>query len=358
VTTKPRPRSKRLAGQDGSASRNGQAPGRTDQRWPVVTVTEERWRTAQGEQEPDWLIPDVFERRGWYEMPGNLGAGKTMVELALIVKYGFPAGFRFGRIDLENDFDFNILPRLAALGATYEQVRDQFVFLPDWHIRRGDMDEVVDLLADQQLDYLSCDAITDMHAAWGVDSSDTHDAVEWGREVVGRIRSALDPICFNGLDHFGRHNTQRAIGTIGKPLNVTGSWNVKCLAPFSRTQVGRVELELGVKNRTGWLPQRHEFRIGGVTDADGYRIVFERVSEEGVAERLAAEELAVLAWVREHGPCSQAKIEQAAERGELTYGEHGEKMGRRAVRSVVKRLTDGGRLRKVGQGRATRFEVV
>ena len=49
----------------------------------------------------EMVIPGVFERNGLYEVVGDLGAGKTMVELGLIVKYAFPAGFRCGRIDLE-----------------------------------------------------------------------------------------------------------------------------------------------------------------------------------------------------------------------------------------------------------------
>ena len=208
-----------------------------------------------------------------------------MVELGLIVKYAFPAGFRCGRIDLENDFDALILPRLVALGATYEQVRDQFVFMPDWNIRPGDMDDVIDLLRELKLDYLSFDALLDMYTAWGADATDTQEPIQWAEEVTRRIMRELGP-CVVGLDHFGRHNKTRAIGGIGKGLNVTGSWNVSAVEAFSREQVGMVELNLGEKNRTGWLPLQHRFRVGG---EDG-RIVFESVSQEqwitGAAEKL------------------------------------------------------------------------
>lgn len=254
-------------------------------RWRIEVVTEERWTTAQNQREPDWLIPGVFERTGLYEVVGDLGAGKTMVELGLIVKYAFPAGFRCGRIDLENDFDALILPRLVALGATYEQVRDQFVFMPDWNIRPGDMDDVIDLLRELKLDYLSFDALLDMYTAWGADATDTQEPIQWAEEVTRRIMRELGP-CVVGLDHFGRHNKTRAIGGIGKGLNVTGSWNVSAVEAFSREQVGMVELNLGEKNRTGWLPLQHRFRVGG---EDG-RIVFESVSQEqwitGAAEKL------------------------------------------------------------------------
>ena len=254
-------------------------------RWRIEVVTEERWTAAQNQREPDWLIPGVFERKGLYEVVGDLGAGKTMVELGLIVKYAFPAGFRCGRIDLENDFDALILPRLVALGATYEQVCEQFVFMPDWNIRPGDMDEVIDLLRELKLDYLSFDALLDMYTAWGADATDTQEPIQWAEEVTRRIMRELGP-CVVGLDHFGRHNKTRAIGGIGKGLNVTGSWNVSAAEPFSREQVGMVELNLGEKNRTGWLPLQHRFRVGG---EDG-RIVFESVSQEqwitGAAEKL------------------------------------------------------------------------
>ena len=78
-----------------------------------------------------------------------------------------------------------------ALGATYEQVRDQFVFMPDWNIRPGDMDEVIDLLRELKLDYLSFDALLDMYTAWGADATDTQEPIQWAEEVTRRIMEKL-----------------------------------------------------------------------------------------------------------------------------------------------------------------------
>jgi len=312
--------------------------------WPRGRITRAQWDAAPY-YKPEWLFDGIAVAGTITVIAGDLGSGKTMLDLGLIVKEGFPTGKRFGRLDMENDLDAIILPRLVEMGATFEQASEQFFHLP-WMVKPVDVDDVLDRLDDLGLHYLSIDATQDALAHAGIDQNDNQAVMEWFQLFPQRIVDELG-ITLLLHDHFGWSQKGHPMGATSKLINVTTAWNLRTLAKFGRMDIGTVKLELSYKNRTGYAPLEHVFKIGGRPDGS---FLFERMSIDERSEQKRDQESMVLEFLRRSGPLSRSKLEnEVTRRNELGS------MARADVRDTLKRLEFQERAEQVGTGPRTEW---
>jgi hypothetical protein len=203
----------------------------------------------------------------------------------------------------------------------YETICDQYCHF-NWALDSRTMDDALRRIDDLGLDYLSIDATQDALAIWGADPNDNRDVASWFRGCPQRIVEETGVTVFIH-DHHGWANKTRPMGATSKLVNVTTSWNLSVEERFSRDEVGAIRLALGQKNRTGFAPLEHLFKIGGTP------MEFERKSDAEVKALHREQEQLVRHFLEVNGPHSGKQLEDDREKVGVS---------RDGVRDAVKRL--------------------
>lgn len=255
-------------------------------------------------------------------------------------------------IDLE-DTPSRIVARLTGLGATRDQIAEQFHYIrPSIGAEPADIDQLLDLAGKCSLTVI--DGTTDLHLIHGLDPETNKDAALIVANLLRPLANAGPAVV--PLDHVTKNKETRgryAIGAQHKLAAVRGAaYHLETITPFGRRSHGQSRLVI-TKDRPGHVRGEHTILAGKKHIAgDFYLDATTTALEARVAPAEEARDYAtsqrhneILTYVRDH-------LTRENKRPSRRAIEDGIPGRRDSVRDDIQHLVDIGRLieEQVGRG--------
>lgn len=231
---------------------------------------------AQGIDPPKFLLDGILYRERVHWWQGEPGDGKTFLLLGLSLRL-MREGYKVMWVDEESG-SVQTAFRLQSYGAEPEVVRSRMIYFdrPGLTISDEDRAALFTFAKEEKPDLVVFDSAADVLVQAGLDEDSNG-------EVTRYVKTIMEPLAHDygcavvAIDHVTKSKDTRggwARGAGSKKSKSDVAWKVVKVNPFSVDTVGLIRLEQA-KDRDGWLPQRHAFKIGG----QGGRTLLEPIEE-------------------------------------------------------------------------------
>lgn len=246
-------------------------------------------------------------------------AGKTWIALLAVLEL-LDLGATVVYLDLE-DTDAGILGRLLALGATAEQLVNQFALVrPHGPLGELELADLEQRALAANPDLVIIDGVAEALANDGLDENDNIEVVTWVNRVPKRIAAATGAAVVL-LDHVSKSKEDRgrwARGAGAKLGAVDGAaYELRVIEPFSRDHAGHIRL-LVAKDRPGAVGPT------GSTAANAYieptahgavvRIRLEPPSDDEADGKPTFVMTEISRWLATNGPAPEMDVAQVHRR--------------------------------------------
>lgn len=290
-----------------------------------------------------WLYPDVLARECVVQIFGTSEAGKSLTILGLVCDL-LQDGRRVVWLDGEMTAR-RMRTRMRGLGIEPSEYRRQFHYTNEHSVFTVErLQELLIQLDRIKPDVIVIDSLPVAMAAAGLDEDRNNDVNGYFARLVHVLahdyRAAVVVIDQVGKDHSSRESR----GASSKSYQFDLRFELRCLARFDKSKVGRVQLT-SRKNRDGEPAPELQFAIGG--DGNG-SIVFEPVEPKTTAS-LQPE------------PSHQQKVATALQeaRQPMSTGELSQVTGlsKSTILRDLEALIDDGTVSPVGDNRNRRYQL-